>query len=109
MCSFPDFSYCIWCLIVITKIFFHRQSPYDQEVTDTNTTTAATTTTAASNTPTAANTTAGGMENVEVSLLFSRQGICYNITTGIHLEIMYAETGRSKGYPLLEVVGAMIR
>ncbi|XP_025093052.1 tectonic-2-like isoform X2 [Pomacea canaliculata] len=86
-----------------------RQSPYDQEVTDTNTTTAATTTTAASNTPTAANTTAGGMENVEVSLLSSRQGICYNITTGIHLEIMYAETGRSKGYPLLEVVGAMIR
>lgn len=49
------------------------------------------------------------MENVEVSLLSSRQGICYNITTGIHLEIMYAETGRSKGYPLLEVVGAMIR
>ncbi|KAL8614010.1 hypothetical protein ACOMHN_023245 [Nucella lapillus] len=35
--------------------------------------------------------------------------VCKNAVSGIHLEVLYAETGRSNGYPLLEVVGAAVR
>ena len=39
----------------------------------------------------------------------NRTGICWNITTGIHLNIMYAETGKSNGFPIYEILGSKVR
>ncbi|ESO97721.1 hypothetical protein LOTGIDRAFT_228304 [Lottia gigantea] len=38
----------------------------------------------------------------------SLQGICTDLTTGIHLDILYGETGQGNGYPIQEIVGARI-
>ncbi|KAL3856811.1 hypothetical protein ACJMK2_011528 [Sinanodonta woodiana] len=35
-------------------------------------------------------------------------GICYNMTNGIHLDIMYAETGRSNNNSIYEILGGRI-
>ena len=39
----------------------------------------------------------------------NRTGICRNITSGIHLDILYAETGRSNDYPIYEILGGKVR
>ena len=46
---------------------------------------------------------------VGLSPIDNRTGICWNITTGIHLDILYAETGKSNGYPIYEILGAKVR
>ena len=46
---------------------------------------------------------------VGLSPIDNRTGICRNITTGIHLHIMYAETGRSNNFPIYEVLGSRVR
>ena len=41
--------------------------------------------------------------------LESIRGICSNITSGIHVDIMYAISGKANGIPINEIVGAKIR
>lgn len=36
-------------------------------------------------------------------------GRCHNITSGIQLEVLYGETGKTMGASILEIVGAKIR
>lgn len=38
----------------------------------------------------------------------NRTGICRNITSGIHLDILYAETGRSNGFSIYEILGGKV-
>ena len=48
--------------------------------------------------------------NVTVISLRERiTGYCDNITSGIHVDIMYTEAGLSNGQPRYEIVGAHIR
>ncbi|KAK3606484.1 hypothetical protein CHS0354_041435 [Potamilus streckersoni] len=35
-------------------------------------------------------------------------GICYNMTNGIHMDVMYAETGRSNNNSIYEIIGGRI-
>ena len=46
---------------------------------------------------------------VGLSPIDNRTGICRNITTGIHLHIMYAETGRSNNFSIYEILGSRVR
>ena len=46
---------------------------------------------------------------VGLSPVDNRTGICRNITTGIHLDILYAETGRSNDFPIYEILGSRVR
>lgn len=59
--------------------------------------------------PYAAETTTNETANATITFEEARRGVCFNVTSGIHLEIMYAETGQSNRFPLLEVIGASIR
>ncbi|KAL8614011.1 hypothetical protein ACOMHN_023246 [Nucella lapillus] len=72
-------------------------------------TTPAPTTTGGPTNGTVATTPPPAPENVTFDPLSVRGGVCKNAVSGIHLEVLYAETGRSNGYPLLEVVGAAVR
>ncbi|XP_045171552.1 tectonic-2-like isoform X2 [Mercenaria mercenaria] len=38
----------------------------------------------------------------------NRTGICYNITSGIHLEIFYGVTGKSNSFPIYEILGSKV-
>ena len=46
---------------------------------------------------------------VGLSPIDNRTGICRNITNAIHLDVFYAETGRSNGFPIYEVLGSKVR
>ena len=39
----------------------------------------------------------------------NRTGVCFNITNGIHLDVLFAETGQSNGYPIYEILSSKIR
>ncbi|XP_076472923.1 uncharacterized protein LOC143302233 [Babylonia areolata] len=84
-----------------------REDPFPATTTTAPTTTATTTTTNLSNvTMTNLPTIA---DNITFDPLSVRGGVCRDIVSGIHLEVLYAETGRNNHYPLLEVVGAAVR
>ena len=42
-------------------------------------------------------------------LSYEAQGLCVDIISGIHLDIMYAVTGKLNATPVYEVIGARIR
>lgn len=45
---------------------------------------------------------------VGLSPVDNRTGVCYNITNGIHLEVLYGETGQSNGAPIHEILGSRV-
>lgn len=42
-------------------------------------------------------------------LSYEAQGLCVDIISGIHLDVMYAVTGKLNATPIYEVIGARIR
>ncbi|XP_041348433.1 tectonic-2-like isoform X2 [Gigantopelta aegis] len=45
---------------------------------------------------------------IAVNVVDFIKGVCANITNGIHLDIMYGESGRARDYPIREIVGARV-
>ena len=85
-----------------------REDPFapqeeEEEATPPASTTAAPTTLS----PTAANMTES--YNITFDPLSLSRGVCRDVVSGIHLEVMYAQTGSNKKYPLLEIIGAAVR
>jgi hypothetical protein len=66
--------------------------------------TTASVTTAANQTTTTGSTTTGNY-----SYLDELTGICRNITSGVHIDILYAQAGLSNYQPIYNIVGARIR
>lgn len=56
----------------------------------------------------------GFLDNIEdvtnnSKLSYEAQGLCVDIISGIHLDIMYAVTGKINATAIYEVIGARIR
>ena len=45
----------------------------------------------------------------EYILSMAGSGMCTEMVTGIHMDIMYGETGKANGQPIYEVMNAFLR
>ncbi|XP_070204032.1 mucin-2-like [Littorina saxatilis] len=110
----------MWIEILRDDPFAPEEEPTTTPPLTTTTTTVATPSTTDPNattivtvtiptTTTLPTSTENSTQEVPFDPLSLRSGVCRDVVSGIHLEIMYAETGRNNRYPLLEIIGAAVR